>query len=255
MLISKGVEIIDGLPILYLKKISAIACTDLHLGYEGVMADKGTFAPKANLNGIKSILKEAVERTSANAVIVDGDIKNEFSKVHFEEFNEFRDFIIYLKKDLGIDRVVLIKGNHDNFIDRLKEPLGVELFSQEALISEFLFFHGEKLPASKEGRMLIMGHLHPAISFHNSLGVREKLKCFLHGKLKDGREIIVMPSMNYYAEGMSVNIEDVSEASPIFGKMLNINNMEALCLGEDETLNFGKISELRALWNSSSNSR
>ena len=245
MKLPDGLEIIEGLPILYIKSLSAIVCTDLHLGYEGVMADKGHFLPKANLNNIKKKIAEAVSTTGASRIIVDGDIKNEFSKVHIEEFNEFHGFVEYMRKTLRIKDIILIKGNHDNFIDQYKRPLGVKVFSQEALMDDFLFFHGEELPKSKEGKVLVMGHIHPAITLFNSVGVREKLKCFLYGKMKDGRKIMIVPAMNYFSEGVGVNMENLSAMAPVFRNMLDINKMEAYCIGEGETLNFGKIEDLK----------
>lgn len=245
MEVAKGIEIIDGLPVLYASGLNAIICTDLHLGYEGVMADKGTFLPKANLRNIKKTIKAAVEKTKADRIIVDGDIKNEFSKVHIEEFNEFHEFVTFLRNELKIKAITLIKGNHDNFIDQYKKPLGIEVFEQEALIGGFLFFHGEELPRSKDGTMLIMGHVHPAITLLNGLGIREKLKCFLVGEMRDRRKVIVVPAMNYFAEGVGVNTEDVSKMAPVFNKMLDVDKMEAYCVGEGETLDFGSIRELR----------
>ncbi len=246
-MLRKGIEIIDGLPVLYIKPLSAIVCTDLHLGYEGVVADRGTFLPKVNLKNIKEILKKAVEKTGAEQIIVDGDIKNEFSKVHVEEFNEFREFVNYLRKELKIKKIILIKGNHDNFIDQLKRPLDIVVYGQEALISDFLFFHGEELPKNKEGSTLIMGHIHPAITLYNNLGIKEKLRCFLYGKMKDKREIIVVPAMNYFAEGVGVNMENVKEMAPVFKKMLDIDRMKAFCIGEGETFDYGEVGKLRKL--------
>ncbi|MDE1861026.1 MAG: metallophosphoesterase [Candidatus Micrarchaeota archaeon] len=247
MKINKDLEIVDGLPFLYIKSLNALVCSDLHLGYEGVMADRGTFLPKVNLSHIKEAVRNAAEMTGARKIIVDGDIKNEFSTVHVEEFNEFYDFMKFLK-ELGMEEVILIKGNHDNFIDRLsKEPIRAMIYSQEALIGDYLFFHGEELPQSKGGKMLIMGHVHPAISLFNKMGTKEKLKCFLKGRLNDGRGIMVVPAMNYFAEGVGVNMEDVGEMAPIFKKMLNVNSMRALCIGEGEILDFGTIKQLSLL--------
>lgn len=245
MRLNKDIEIIEGLPVLYIKSLDAIACSDLHLGYEGVAADRGSFLPKVNLRKIKETLAKAVENTGARRIIVDGDIKNEFSKVHIEEFNEFREFVGYLRGELKIKDITLIKGNHDNFIDRLRDPLKVKVYGQEALIDGYLFFHGEELPKSKEGKTLIMGHLHPAVTLYGGLGIKEKLRSFLYGKMKDGREIVVLPAMNYFAEGVGVNIEDVRKMAPVFRKMLDIDDMEALCIGEGETLDFGEIKKLR----------
>jgi putative SbcD/Mre11-related phosphoesterase len=246
MEIARGVEILEGLPVLYIRDLSAIVCTDLHLGYEGVSADRGVFLPKANLRHIKEELKDAISRTGAERIIVDGDIKNEFSHVHVEEFNETREFVDFLRYSLGLKAITLIKGNHDNFIDRLKEPFGMELYTQEALIGGYLFFHGEEVPHEKGGKLLIMGHVHPSIAIYNRLGAKEKLKCFLHGRMKDKREILVLPAMNFFAAGFSVNAErGIGRLAPVFRDMLDVDSMEALCIGEGETLNFGRIKGLR----------
>lgn len=247
MRITKDIEIIDGLPIIYIKSLNAIACSDLHLGYEGVTADKGTFLPKVNLKNIKGSIGRALDKTHAERIIIDGDIKNEFSDVHVEEFNEFYEFANYLRNERGLKAITLIKGNHDNFIERLKEPLKFETYTEEGLIGDYLFFHGDELPVSKEGKTLIMGHVHPAIAIYNSLGVKEKFKAFLHGKMKGGRELIVLPAMNYFADGVSVNLEDVSEMAPVFRKMADPEKMTAYCIGEGESFNFGKVEKLRRI--------
>ena len=244
MIVAKGVEIIDGLPVLYIDSLAAIVCSDLHLGYEGVMADKGVFMPKVNLNRIKSMLKRACDAKKPKRIIVDGDIKNEFDAVHLEEFNEFYDFMNFVK-ELGVEEVVLIKGNHDNFIERVREGLGFKSFTEEALLGDFLFFHGDELPKSKAGEVMVMGHMHPSIGVYNSVGVREKLRCFLHGKAKDGREVIVLPAMNYFADGIDTTMDDASEVCPIFKSKLDLGGMHALCIGDKETLDFGSIKDIR----------
>ncbi len=248
MRIGRDVEILDGLPVLYIKSLSAIVCTDLHLGYEGVAAGRGAFLPKANLRKAKETVAKAVGMRHPDRIIVDGDIKNEFSQVHAEEFNETREFVTFLRSELKLGSITLIKGNHDNFIDRLRVPFGIELHAQEALLNGYLFFHGEALPSSSEARMLIMGHVHPSIALYGRLGTREKLRCFLRGRMHDGREILVLPAMNYFAEGFSVNMErDIGRLAPVFREMLDIDSMEALCIGEGETLSFGTVGQLRGL--------
>jgi len=246
MIISDGVEILDGMPILYIKELSALVCSDLHLGYEGVMSKNGIFLPKVNLKNIEEMLSKAIYEKKPNMVIIDGDIKNEFSEVHTEEFNELHDFVDFLREK-KVKEIVLVKGNHDNFVDRLKAPFDIKVYQQEALIGDYLFFHGEELPKSKSGKLLVMGHIHPAIVLYNKLGIREKLKCFLYGSVKDGRKIIILPAMNYFAEGIGVNAESVRGMAPVLMDMLDIDEMNALCIGSAETLDFGRIKELRSL--------
>jgi len=238
------IEIIDGTPIVYIKDLSAIVCSDLHLGYEGVMAENGIFLPKINLKKIKDIIANAVNQRKPARIIVDGDIKNEFSKVHVEEFNELYEFVNFLR-GLGIKEIILIKGNHDNFVDRLKDSLDIKIYKQEALMGDYLFFHGEQLPRTKGGKWLIMGHLHPAITLYTEVGAKEKLKCYLIGDYGQ-RKILILPAMNYFAEGVSVNLENVSELAPIFTK-LDIDSMHVLCIAEGETLDFGRIADLKKI--------
>ena len=247
MKLNKNMEIIDGYPILYVKSLNALVCSDLHLGYEGVMAEKGTFLPKVNLRRVKKFLKAASEKTGARRIIIDGDIKNEFSKVHLEEFNEFRELVDYLRNDLEFEKITLVKGNHDNFVERIRPGLGIEVFAHEALLDGILFFHGEGMPKTKSFGTLIMGHVHPAIALYNKLGIKEKLHCFLYGKSRKGADVVVLPAMNYFAEGVGVNFEDISSMAPIFKSMVNVGGMEAFCIGEGETLDFGTVGELALL--------
>ncbi|MHB1829774.1 MAG: metallophosphoesterase [Candidatus Micrarchaeaceae archaeon] len=248
MRLGKGFEIVDGLPILYVKRLDAIVCSDLHLGYEGVMAGKGVFLPKVNLRRIKRMLKQAVEMTGAGRIIIDGDIKNEFSKVHLEEFNELREMVDFLREELDVGRITLVKGNHDNFVDRIKGGLGIEIFGSEALLDGILFFHGEGLPEAKGYKTMIMGHVHPAIAIYNGLGVKEKFHCFLYGKARKGpADAIVLPAMNYFAEGVAVNLEDVKGMAPVFRSIIDIKKMRAVCIGEGEALDFGTVEQLSKL--------
>ncbi len=239
--LNKDVELIEGLPLAYIKSLNAFVCADLHLGYEGVMADRGIFLPKVNLAKIKQTLEKAYSKEKASTIIVDGDIKNEFSDVHLEEFNEFKEFVDFTRS-IGIRRVVLIKGNHDNFIDKYKEPFKVEIYKQEALFGAYTIFHGEEAPRLV-GEFYIMGHVHPAIGVFNRAGSKEKLKCFLYGKI-NGKPLLILPAMNYYVENVEVNTEDMSELSPVFNKMVDVYNMHAYCIGVEETLDFGTINNL-----------
>lgn len=246
MKLTKDLEIIDGLPVLFVKSLNAIVCSDLHLGYEGVMADRGTFLPKVNLKRIKKILKQAAEKTKADRIIIDGDIKNEFSQVHLEEFNEFKELVDYLRNELKIGKITLIKGNHDNFVDRVRPGLGMEIFP-EVLLNGILFFHGEGMPKTKKFNTIIIGHVHPAIAIYNSLGVKEKVHCFLYGQTKKKSDIVVLPAMNYFAEGVGVNFEDISEMAPLFSSNVDVKKMHAFAIGEGETLDFGTIRQLSSL--------
>ncbi|ASI13423.1 metallophosphoesterase superfamily enzyme [Candidatus Mancarchaeum acidiphilum] len=245
MRVTNDIELVDGLPIAYVHSLDSLAVADLHLGYEGVMAKRGILVPKANLKSIEKSIKSAVESTSAKNIIVDGDIKNDFSDVDVEEFNELFELIHFLK-DLGLS-ITLIKGNHDNFVERYKDTFNLKVYRQETLIGKYLFLHGEELPAEDkliQSSTLIMGHEHPAISIYTEAGAKEKLKCFLYGKYK-GKPILVLPAMSYFSGGTDINIVPKNELlSPLF-KDIDIDSMEAYPVGYGSTMDFGTVEIIK----------
>ena len=245
MRLTEDIELLEGLPIAYIRSLDALACADLHLGYEGVMAKRGMLLPKVNLKKITDAIREASETTGAGTIIVDGDIKNEFSTVDQEEFNELFDFIKFVRE--AKLEPVLIKGNHDNFVERYREPFNLKIYAQEARIGDYLFFHGEELPREVKGaKMLIMGHEHPAIGIINAAGSKEKVSCFLSGTYKR-IPLLVLPAMNFYAAGVDINFQSRSSLlSPVFGAT-DVDRMRAIAVGFGSTIDFGEIGRLRSV--------
>jgi len=245
MMLTDDIELLEGLPIAYIASINSLVISDLHLGYEGSMARGGILIPKVNLNRILKNLSEALEKRRAERIIIVGDIKNQFSTLNEEEFNELYDIIKFTKeKNL---RLTLIKGNHDNFVERYKEPFKLEIFAQQTKINGYLFFHGENIPElDKSVKTLVMGHEHPSIGIPNTVGKKERLRCFLYGKY-DSIPFLVLPAMNYFASGTEVNIQPKEELlSPVF-EHVDIDQMHAIPVGYGSTIDFGPIAKLRAL--------
>ncbi|MGB9681180.1 MAG: metallophosphoesterase [Minisyncoccia bacterium] len=234
----EGFEIFNE--VLFIKRLNSIVIADTHFGYEGVMAEKGVFIPKMNYKYIVKQVEEALSKTNANRIIVNGDIKNEFDKVALEEFNEVNDFVRFCKEK-GVE-LFLIKGNHDNFVDSLK-ALGIKIFKQELLVENFLFFHGEELPTEenfKKADFLITAHEHPAIALFTKIGIKEKLKCFLFGEYKK-KKVVVLPSINFFMSGEEINIIPKEELLSQFLKEVDLDSFDVFA----EELYFGKIRNLR----------
>lgn len=245
MMLDEDIELLEGLPAIYIKSLKSIVISDPHLGYEGVMAKRGMLLPKVNYKKMIEILEAALKKTKAGTIIVDGDIKNEFSTVDPEEFNELFDFVSFAKEKKV--KLILIKGNHDNFVERYREPFKLTVAAQELRLNDYVFFHGEELPVDlKKTKMLIMGHEHPAIGVMNAAGTKEKIRCFLFGKYK-GVPILVLPAMNYYAAGTDVNFHPKRHLlAPIF-KHMDIDKMRAIAVGYGSTIDFGTVGKLRNL--------
>jgi putative SbcD/Mre11-related phosphoesterase len=246
MKLTEDIELLEGMPIAFIKSLNSIVASDFHLGYEGAMVKNGMFVPKVNLKRIIENLDKAISKTGADRLIIVGDIKHDFSNIESDEFNELYDLMNFLKRRKV--SAVLIKGNHDNFVERYREPFKLLVHGQEAAIGDYLFFHGEELPKvpKKKPRMLIMGQEHPAISINRSVGKREKLRCFLYGRYEK-LPILVLPAMGYFSTGTDVNHEPKDQLlSPVF-KRTDIDRMHAIAIGYGSTIDFGEVSKLRGI--------
>ena len=245
MRLNQNIEIVDGLPFLFMRNDLMLVCSDLHLGYEGVMARRGIFLPKKNLNTIKSIFSEAVKRTGARQLIVTGDVKNDFSDITDEEYSELTELISFLKEDLKMKNIILIKGNHDNFLNRIKHIPGMTIRDQEFLSGRMLFIHGDSMPKETEWDTVIMGHVHPSIMLYDRIGSKDKVRCFLYGVMHSGKCLIIIPALNFFAGGIDLNSEDISKMSPLF-KEINIQDMKVVTISEGESFSLGTLAEVRS---------
>ena len=61
--------------------------------------------------------------------------------------------------------------------------------------------------------------------------------------MADKRDIIILPAMNYFSEGIEVNISDV-EDTPIFRHMLKLMDMNVVGIDYTEAVKFGSVREL-----------
>lgn len=244
MRLDKDIELINGVPAAYIKSLDAIVISDPHLGQEAAQAERGIFLPKVSLKGIIGALEAAIGSTGAKSVIVNGDIKNDFSTVAADEFNEMYD-LAYFLKGKGAS-LTIVKGNHDNFVDRYRESMKLNIYSERLAANGYLFFHGDELPKNipKGTHTMIMGHEHPTIAVYNSVGRKERLRCFLVGDY-EGMRIIVFPAIGYFSSGVEINvIPEEKLLSPVL-RGLDIGRMRAIAVGYGSTMEFGTIAELR----------
>jgi uncharacterized protein len=248
MKLDNDIELLDGLAIAYIKSIDSLVVSDIHLGYESHMAKNGVFIPKANLKKVIGDFEKGLKETGAKSIIIVGDIKNDFSNVGQDEFNELYEIIKFCK-DKKVE-LVLVKGNHDNFIDRYKDSFKLKTYTGEVQIGNYFFFHGDKLPKlpEKKLKMLISGHEHPSIGIVNTAGRKERLRCFLLGEYKKVK-LLVLPALSYFATGSDINLQSSDLLlSPVLRK-IDLGKAHAIAIGYGSTLDFGTINDLRKLGN------
>jgi putative SbcD/Mre11-related phosphoesterase len=250
MMIGREMEIVEGLPVLYIESLGALVISDLHLGYEGGMAKAGVAIPKANIRSVFEALEKAFDGRKVRKVIVVGDIKNDFSGVIAEELNELRQIVNFVNGKAA--SLELVMGNHDNFIGKYSSALGIRVYPQQLLVSGYLFAHGDKQLGKEEAEVstVIIGHEHPSIGIRSRVGTTERLRCFLYGKMPySGKtaDLVVLPAIGYFETGSDINLHNKRRImSPIL-RGIDVDQMEAMAIGHGSTLNFGKIGNLRGL--------
>jgi putative SbcD/Mre11-related phosphoesterase len=213
--------------------------SDLHLGYEYSLNAEGFMIPRFQYKKIIDRLKEIIDKSDARKIIVNGDLKHEFSKISKQEWNEVMDFIDFLKEHF--EEIILIKGNHDNFTRFIAEKNDLDVYDSFS-VENFLVLHGDKIPENfsrmKEDTVII-GHEHPSIGLRCGERI-EKVKCHLKGRINN-KKFIIMPSFNFVTEGSDVLQQKT--ISP-FLKDISLEDFEVCGVEDFEVLNFGKLKTL-----------
>lgn len=245
--IFEKIEVIEPFPAVYIDSLDLIVIADLHLGYETAAAEEGMFIPKIQYKKISKDIEQICRKREANRVLINGDVKHEFSDMGYHEYKEVSNFFEYMKR--VFDDVIIVKGNHDTFLSRITRKHHLNLFD-EFHEGEWFFTHGHndiKISDIKEPYVVI-GHEHPSLCLISEIGVREKVKCFLYGEIQD-KNMLVLPAFSYFAQGSDVNLVPKKDLlSPIL-RNIDIDSMKTIGIIEEEKcLPFPKISLMRDLY-------
>ena len=235
----KEFDIIDSKPAIYLPDLELIAIADLHLGLEASMNSRGHYIPEFQLDDIKEELELLKEETKSDRILINGDLKNQFSTSYSEkrEISELLDFLTERFED-----IIIIEGNHDTFLEETIEDKGLrmlESYEEDGV----LFTHGDK-QIEQDFDTLVIGHEHPALALDDEIGVTEKVSCLLYGETNLG-DIIVLPAFSKISNGSEVNRMSKSELlSPVLQET-GIKNFNAVAISrEGGVYDFGKIHNL-----------
>lgn len=227
-------KIVDSLPALYHEELDLAVISDLHLGLEGSMTRDGNYVPKHQLNELKKDINKVKDDTEASRILINGDLKNEF-KTRYSESNEIRDFLQYTSE--LFEEIILIRGNHDTFVDTTLESLELRLKDYH-IEDELLFVHGDRDLEDLDAPIyetVVIGHEHPALVLTDDVGVKEKLPCFLYGE-EQGEKIIVMPAFSAISSGTSINEVPKSKLlSPVL-KDFDVKKLEAVAVSREAGL-------------------
>ncbi len=228
-------QFIDGA--VYFPESKVLAVADLHLGYEAEMRQKGVQIPSGEFEVLFKRLSRILAHAKPEIVIVNGDFKHSFGRISDSEWRYAKRTLELLAKNR---QVVLVVGNHDPVLFPIAEKFGVTL-TEEFLVDQTLFVHGDKLPVSTAAyERIVIGHEHPAISISD--GVRSELvKCYLVGTWQK-KQLVVLPSMFSLTEGT-----DVLSGKFLSPFLSDVSKFSVHALVDSKALAFGTVHDVERL--------
>jgi len=234
------VFILKNRPIAFVKELSLLAITDLHLGIEFELRKKGINVSLQSEKFLK-ILEEAKQETNAKRIAILGDVKHKVPAASAREIEYVRDFFENLSKIF--EEIFICKGNHDDMLEEILKDYRV-YGARGFKIKDYGFFHGHAWPFSKlwNCKTWIIGHLQAAIEIRRGNFKKiEKVIIKARPKIEKGKlkEIIILPSFSDLAGNLLLNKEPPSDF--LFEKVIDINNSEVYLLDGSY---LGKLSDL-----------
>lgn len=230
----EGIEIVESLPLVYLRSAKALVLCDLHLGFEEEAANQGMYIPRIQLRKSLEVLRRGLDTTDAEWVVFAGDVKHCFSRLLRSEREELSKLFEFLAKR-GV-RVTVVRGNHDNYLPIVAKKYNVEIV-KELIVGDTLIVHGHFSPGEEyrgKVKTVIIGHEHPSLRLRDRIGYIVKLPAFLvapYPKLE--AKLVVLPAIGQYQTGTSVTLDPSTYLSPILRKEVPLDKIKPYVLAED----------------------
>jgi len=229
--ISRGVEVTRD-HALFLRDERALVISDLHLGFEGALAEQGVSIPRFQRKVILERLGAMLDRNKAEQVVVAGDFKHEFSRNLVDEWVEVKQVLRFVKERAT---PIMVRGNHDNYLATILGDLGLALHDR-ADVGGYTIVHGHEEVSTLAP--IVMGHEHPAVKLKDELGATVSVPAFI---ISD--RLVVLPAFSPLALG--VDVSSYPYLSPILNRM-DIDDARVIGVDEREgLLDFGRVRDLR----------
>lgn len=209
---------------------------DLHLGYESALEEEGMFIPRINTESIRDSLNRIIDDYEPERIVLLGDIKHDFKRSSYQAREDVRS-IIKLVEEAA--EAVVIKGNHDNFLQNILSGLGVTALDHIDIMG-FRLEHGH---VDSGVRPVIIGHEHPSIRIPGELSGSMKLQCYVWAE-KEG--VIVIPPFSPFASGNDLNPGPDAVMAPAL-KACDIEQARIYGVSEMGLIEFGQLEDVSLL--------
>ncbi|MCG7844002.1 MAG: phosphoesterase [Methanomassiliicoccales archaeon] len=227
---------------------TALCIGDLHIGIEADMRFRGIVVP-SQTHRMERELKELAN--GVDRLIIIGDVKHQVPGTTKQEHVEIPRFFNGLLN--FYPRIDLVKGNHDTDIERML-PSRVTVHEQGGMtLGDIGFVHGHSWPSPETmaGKLLVLGHNHPAVIFEDGLHHNQVERCWLRCRFQGSNEryqrlpeeAIMIPAFNRSLGGGPVNLEGPRMLGPLLAnQLLDLENGQVYLL---DGVYLGTVSSLR----------
>ena len=156
----------------------ALVVSDLHLGWERLLSQRGVHVPSQTPK-IKNTLLKLIKESKPTRLILLGDVKDAITKVAMEEWKDIPEFFEDINKEVSDIQVIL--GNHDGNLEPLLPETVKIIPASGASFGDVGLFHGHAWPAPEllKCRSLITAHVHPTVAIRDPMGLRITRQVFV----------------------------------------------------------------------------
>ena len=253
--VSEDIYLVDGYPYIYISSINALVSADYHFGYEVVLAEEeGYFLPQTQFDTIVGEVDSMLRDLDIEVFIINGDLKHKFSRRTRQETKEVKLFTKHISE--RVNRVYIIRGNHDNFVRGIFNEFGnVDFIEPYLVLNDFVFTHGhiydEKIIEVSRGKRVFIGHEHPALLLYDDVGGKVKIPVLVQSRLDFGAEIFVLPAVSPLMTGTEINLIPKEELlSPLFKLHGDLDNAKIYGISRGKyTLEFPRVKDIREVLN------
>jgi hypothetical protein len=211
---------------------STAVISDLHLGMESVLQERGFALPRVQIRDVIRGVEEIVEKYDIERLVIAGDFKHEFSRNMPYEWEDVEEFL----SSFSELEILAVRGNHDNFLAAILARRGIELVESVEIVG-YTVVHGHRELDSINAGRIIMGHEHPVVRVRYEGGIYT-FPCYL--RYRGGAEIIVLPAFSPIVSGSDILSID-SFLSPL---LPDVEDVEVYAI-EDDVFYLGRVKDLR----------
>lgn len=220
----------------YLPENETVAVSDLHLGFELSMEEKGVFLPRLQAKIEMERMSRIIDRYAPRTILINGDLKHDFSRNSPQEWIEIKRLFELLSASSS---VVVVKGNHDNYILSIASKFGIKTVSY-FLSGDILLAHGD-VDVGIRARKTVIGHEHPVIRVRDSVGAQFRFPVFLFLR---SRGVLVLPAFSPFSVGTDVVMESGEFMSPYLSR-IDAEDAFVFAIDGASVRKMGSIADIR----------